>query len=842
MLFLDSSLEIEGLTLFRDYSSSTSTSATATTSNRYYYMPRSPQLVMEAGQPLFQLLIFRRDITDNPEFKEGDRPGGGFLTMTVGLGVPKSTLDAVRGELERRVGGEVDLVPVPFESGTVRVSALGTAVGQAPALEGETPAGEGGTRFVERILGFAYPSMYADNRVVFTIELTREGATLMRASLEDEGASQVAVVYNMNYRGLMPAYEAQITINFKQVYDYLRNRLTFNTLVFKSEIDVETERLIKEGHIKITEVDYLSSDQARSAERVQRLNELAKELATFAFFRPGLQPGKVLAADRGELKAADPTEAAETVTSGFSTPLAVALSGAGRDEPGASIVPGTSDRAGGIAGQDATEGAQNATPAGGQDGAGTPERPLTAVEKWNRAGRPQAAFLLKSLSQEEQQTVTYDLRQIAAVTRSASPQGAIRLIAGTASLRGRIKDVDLQDFFFERISGTVTTTADLKAAGVTSMVVKLRYGVRDDGTAPKDTQEILLRATGDQGSYSFFLDSRFSVELEYQVVVTYQAGFAVGDPATQATSPWIRTTTRNLDIDPEVAGAILPVNVVVGQCDFALVRGIQTVIDYEDQASGGGQRTLMLDQTNSSGVVPIRPRDPTVAHYRATTTWFYPSTQEVVTAEGDAPSTLVLNQPPSKAVPVAVTATDPLGRFQKLNVELSYDQGDGPPQTGLLELTGQGASSTWTFFRAAADDELVYQYRVTGIGTDGTTSTGPWLETMERGLIVGDRFPAMLQVEVRFVGGRGGDLTASGYQGALLSLEYPGAPAGIDGVEQEFFSGLPAPYLWRVPMSDPAAGTYSYRARFIRTDGREVVTEGESKDEVLVLFIPPQPD
>jgi hypothetical protein len=98
----------------------------------------------------------------------------------------------------------------------------------------------------------------------------------------------------------------------------------------------------------------------------------------------------------------------------------------------------------------------------------------------------------------------------------------------------------------------------------------------------------------------------------------------------------------------------------------------------------------------------------------------------------------------------------------------------------------------------------------------------------------------MLQVEVRFIGGRGGDLTASGYQGALLSLEYPDAPAGVDGVEQEFFSGLPAPYLWRVPMSDLSARTYRHATRFIRSDGSELVKDGESKDEVLLLMIPAQ--
>jgi hypothetical protein len=103
------------------------------------------------------------------------------------------------------VSGEVDLVAVPFEGGTVRVSALGVA------SDAEAGAAGAGSHFVEKILGSGHPSLYSDNRAVFTIELSHEGAQLMRASLEDEGASQVAVVYDLTYRGLMPAYEGKIT-------------------------------------------------------------------------------------------------------------------------------------------------------------------------------------------------------------------------------------------------------------------------------------------------------------------------------------------------------------------------------------------------------------------------------------------------------------------------------------------------------------------------------------------------------------------------------------------------------------------------------------------------------
>ncbi len=834
MLYLDNALELHGITLFRDYNAP----------NRFYYMPRSPHLTIEAGQPMFQLLIYRRDITDNPDYRAGDRPGGGFLTMTVDLGVSEATLAAIRGELEGRVDGEVDLVPVPLEGGSVRISALGASAGAAPALAGAAEPTEGGAserrgpHFVENILGAARPSLYGDNRAVFTLELSHEGALLMRASLQDPGASQVAVIYDLEYRGLMPAYEARITIDFRQVYTFLRSRFTLNTLVFRADIDNETERLIKEGHIKIEDVDYLSQDPAKMVERAQRLRELAKELATWSFFRPGLQPGQVLATDRGELRAADPTAAASAVTAGFSTPLQVALTGAGRTAPGQANVGGRTDGAGGIAGQDPVAGAENTAASTTTPEAG--ERPLTAVEAWNKAGRPQAALLLRSLTQEEQQTITFDLRQVSAAKRSAGPQGAIRIAAGAASLAGRIKEIDLNDPFFERLSGTVISTADFASTGVKAMVVKIRYGVRDDGSAPKDSQEFLLRAAGDRGSFSFFMDRRRSVEIEYQVVLNYDAGFAIGDTAVQATSPWIRTSTLNLDVDPRIVGAVFPVGLTVGQCDWSVVQGVQSKIVYEDAGNGvHAEHTLVLTREAPTASVPIRPKDPARTGFQVTTTWMYAGGQETVAVAGQGATTLVLNQPVSKVVPVSLIAVDPLGRYQKIAVELVYAPGGAPEQTRLVELAGANATATWSFIRATADAAPKYRHRITLFARDGTTSAGEWQETTERHLIVGDRFEGMLEVDVRVVGGVGGDLGASGYQGALLTLEYPDAPEGVDARRQEFLTGVPRISPWRVPTMRGRPRAYRWELQLIRNDGSRVTQSGDSRDEVLVIFIPP---
>lgn len=56
MLNLDAPIQLRGLNLFRYYNDPL----------LYYYMPSSPRVAREAGQPMFQLLIYRRDITTTP--------------------------------------------------------------------------------------------------------------------------------------------------------------------------------------------------------------------------------------------------------------------------------------------------------------------------------------------------------------------------------------------------------------------------------------------------------------------------------------------------------------------------------------------------------------------------------------------------------------------------------------------------------------------------------------------------------------------------------------------------------------------------------------------------------
>jgi hypothetical protein len=814
MLYLDSGVTLHGLTLFRDYNDQ----------KRFYYMPGNPRITREGGQPLFQLLIYRRDITDNPAFKTGDRLGGGFLTMTVDIGVPESTLKAVRDELSGQIGSDVQLTPVPFEKGTVRITALGVSSDADPAKAG---------RFVERILDSRMPSLHNENRVVFSMELDQEGALLMQASMKDPGATQVAVVYELEYRGLMPAYKAKIKIHFNQSYEYLRARFTANTLFFKADIDKEMEKLIKELAIEITEVDFSGMDPAAAAQSRDKLNALAKELATGAFFKPALTPGSVLAVDRGQLVAADPTKAAEQVQSGFSQPLAAVV--ANRGNAGGTSGP----RLQGQSGEDPnTRTGGRPLPTGGQaatEGETGGSRSPTAVERWNQLGRPQAALLVRSLSQEEQQDIEYNLFQVSATRRTAAPQGQIRTASGDADLAGRIKEVDLNSPFFAQVSGSVTTTADLAAAGVSSIAVKIRYGTRDDGSAPKDSDEFVLTAAGQKNTYTYMMDRRFSLEIEYQAVISYRPGFAIGDSNLEAVSPWIKTTTHNLDIDPGRLETLFHVNLTAGQIDWESVSAVECALDYEDPNPQAITKTSsVLTKANPQVSFHIRPLDPQLRSYKLKTVYQF-KTGESMTIEqaGTGEKTFVLNQPTQLAVPLTVIGSDPLKRFSKMIAELSYSSA-GSERQKLMTFTGNGETQTWTIFRSTIDEKPAYKYRTTLFETNGAQTRGDWTTGSDQLLVIGEKFEELLEVSVRLLVP---DFRVANLLGAKLRLEYKdAAPHADKDKEQIFMTPSTEALRWAVPKKPGGGKAYEYTVTWINADGtQKVVGPRQTSDEELIL-------
>jgi hypothetical protein len=287
MLLLGSDIEVSGLIVFRDHIAP----------RTFHYLPGAPRVVTDAAsggaaRPGLQLLRYR-----------GARDGG-LLALDVDLAVPDATLAAARAALAAKIGGDapVDLVPVLFTEGTVRLTALG--VDEAPPIpspadstapSGTAPApapGTAGPVLVERIVGTAVPSLLGHGRAIFSLELDREGTSLLDAAIRSAG-TPLAVVYDLAYAGLRPARGLIARVRYQMAYDYLRTRAALSSLWFKADLDRETEALAKAGHITIEDVDYQGLDPAILAQRAEEVRKTLGELSESLFFRPATSPRAV---------------------------------------------------------------------------------------------------------------------------------------------------------------------------------------------------------------------------------------------------------------------------------------------------------------------------------------------------------------------------------------------------------------------------------------------------------------------------------------------------------------------------------------------------------------------
>lgn len=862
MLDLESRMEIFGVTVYRDLDNK----------ERYFYAAANPHIASEGGRPLFDLFTY------NKGGESADAITGGFLNMAVA-----TDLGALQGrierELERRYGGTVNLAPIPYSKGTARVIALGQTSDGADAATPDAPLAARGPRFIEKILGAGQPSLSGDNRAIFSFSLDEDGAAFFLNVLSgDVDARPVGVVYELEYVGLLPAYDLEITINFKQSYDYMRTRFTLGTLFFRADVDNIVEELKRQESIKIREVARtleLSTPEAIAA-RQERIDKLVKDLATGALFQPSLTPGQPKV--QGDtITAADPTTTAPT-----STPV----SGALRDGPSAAIAAGMGSTAGvraaiagnptgttststtGTTGTGTTGTGTTGTGATGSGTTGTgttgthttgsgtgtagssgaqPQR--TAADVWNQLGRPQAAFALKHVSQEEQRTVTYNLSQVSAQKQTIAPQNFIQFMADSRDLNRHVQLINLNHPFFQRININVTAAdVDFAAEGVRQMTVQLRYGRRPDGTFPKDTAEVILRSGDQAKDFTFFADGAGTQSYEYKLVVDYRADFGIGVDELRMESAWLTTDARSLAVHPRQLGRVLPIELRLPPTVAPGLTELHARVRYVNAArSVDDSQLVILKPTVPSANVVIRLADATEQFSVASTAFYDDGTsEELQTLEwpdptnGSAENALVLAPPTANRLNGDIIMQDPLDELESVLVDTQVTSAGSILHNQTYELTQTGAAGRALLsvrLPQGATPQLRYQER--RIYKDGGVEVETWQQAASPNLLVGVPAADVKTVVVRWVGP---DPTTIGISLVLVDLLYED-PDGDPEYRQEESLMIESAadsrlHEWKIRLPASGSDDFQWRTNFFFDDGTNVESDFQTTNRSPLIIRP----
>lgn len=845
MLDLESRVEILGIVVFRD----------TDRPNQFYYLPGPPHISMEAGSPLFDLFVFRKGGAT------GDTVSGGFLNMTVDLSLG-SLKDRIEGKLKEQYGDEVNLASVPLTKGTARVIALGE---DSRALSGgveneRTPQGqpvlESGPRFIEKIIGATSPALDAHNRAIFSFSLSENGAAFFMDALgQNYTARPIGVIYELEYIGLLPAYDLEITINFKQAYDYMRQRFTLGTLFFRAEVDNIVEQLKRNESIKIREVARtleLSTPEAVQ-QRQQRIDQLVKDLAAGTLFHPSLVPGEPRVKE-DTITAADPTNTAptsgnvgamEAVRHGPAAAIAAGL--------GEALLPRTAGSSGGAAppGDTPPAGGGGSTPPPSSTPASpTAESPKTAADVWNRLGRPQAAFAMRHVSQEEERTVTYKLNQTTAQKQSCSPQSFVRLLSSPADLRRRINLIDLNSPFFQRININVGAgDLDFAAEGIKQLTVQLRYGKRPDGTFPKDTAEVILRSREGSKDFTFFADAQQTQSYEYKLIVDYQSHFGIGVDDLRVEGPWTLTEARSLAVHPREFGRTLPITVQLAPNVPEDVVTVQSRVRYVNAARHiDDTKLLTLDKNHRSERVPIRLADAAETFEVASTLYYADGTSEVLPtlhlpdpSSGTSDEVVVVSVPPGHLLTGDIILQDPLAELQSVLVDTRVNQGTALVAARTFELQQSGGRQVFGVRLPQRDKPARLSYRERRIFKDGGIESEEFHDAITSNLIVGVPAQDVATITVRYLGP---PLSSIGVGGIMLDFEYS-AKSGDPKFEQStsiLVTDDPASLVqdFKIRLPSRQERTYRWRMKMFFANGTESSTEFRSDSRTLLILRPPQ--
>lgn len=256
---------------------------------QFWYFPGRPRIAVDDGKPAIRFLIYKDlDQVDDEEATVG------FLLFDTVLALPdpeefeKQAAAKLKQALD--LDGEPRIAPLQYQSGTVKLIFLDRS--STPG-EGDPPPDGGEPRddWVTVIESSGQPSLYGENRAIFSVGLTKRATTLLMGSFD--GFIPAGVVYELDYTAMQRAFRVEVDVKWEELYDYVRDYEKDRTLFWSDEV----EKIVR--HLESTKVIQIkSSIEGVGEEGMQgEYEEVRKTLTQFVFekfFEPKINSQELL--------------------------------------------------------------------------------------------------------------------------------------------------------------------------------------------------------------------------------------------------------------------------------------------------------------------------------------------------------------------------------------------------------------------------------------------------------------------------------------------------------------------------------------------------------------------
>lgn len=331
MLSTEHPIQINGFTLFRDLNDT----------RRYYYLPKSEVLLSEGGKKFDFVAYHDFNTAEGKKNPTGENENlkGGYLTLEVELKNPDDdTLKNFKEELKKIsediTEEDIIITPVQFNEGDVRLIILGN--------DGK----DDGQNAKIRVVGSHKPSLYDKENAVFSVKLGAIEAEIIHKLLKNKltgenvsdakNSSQLAIMYDLTYKGVEPAHNVEITVNFNAVDEYKNHKFKFDSefnysnkdnktdsdqkedgdgynikVIADADVDVMLRELTNNGSIIIKQTNYKDGEDSILGPNDPTGMELVKRLLSAELFTPVPIPYESYSALKKDSESTDSTSGNE---------------------------------------------------------------------------------------------------------------------------------------------------------------------------------------------------------------------------------------------------------------------------------------------------------------------------------------------------------------------------------------------------------------------------------------------------------------------------------------------------------------------------------------------------
>jgi hypothetical protein len=733
---------------------------------QWYYLPLGPQIVTRSeGGSEIPAFSLIR-------FRGSGEPGGGLLNFDVHLGVSDDALDEIATEIRGQMSlrDKPRLAPVPLEDGTVRLLLLGHATGADPGASpagSETAAAEpAAQRFVVNVEHSAKPGLYGDNRAAFSALLDEDGAVLVDRALAGELAP-IGVVYALDYVALRPAYSVRLSIDWDRVQKHMDESFGSSLLFFSSDINEAVDKLIEERAIDM-QIDTFVVETDENKGVIKNRDAAVAEvqsMITDTFFTATINPTQ---------KEEDGWDKASKFIHSLS--------------------------------------------------------PVALVQGLT----PSFSYSKNKYERTDRKRLDVTMSERAAVKRTIYPQGHLSGIAAAIRDSGRpltdfVRDVDLDDPWYQRRRIEVIPRVNFGSGHVSSVGVEMRYGgqVKSALFAAGSEAPVTLEWA------STVEDGRMVLPVQAEVEVNLAQVEDIARP-NQLTTTFDSVEGEKFEVRTEDLFALMTIPVLTDGVPWDRWSHVEVALRYTDEANGIRQEsTLDLSSELPAWNYPIYVVDQarTALDFRLT---YHGNGRpdHVVDWQTTDEGQVRIRNPFSTKREVTITPTVSWVEVDRILLDMKYEDAANDVRfEQSYEFTEAAAASQAFAIDLRDPTRRRVDYDVIVLFKDGRQQEIPKSSTTENRLLLS---PTLSPRQVIRVAVDLSQAAAQGIKDAVVSVT-----PGSEGGTAKHLTFVPGSLAQEVDLDDLAELTYRYAAVFHYTNGMQrSIASTESHSSDLQVAVP----